>query len=91
MKYYSEVLNRNFDTVDSLVEEETKHEAKLAEIRQKQEEARVAKAALVAAKEARKAELDSAWNTAYELQAQFVKDYGSYYFYKSNIDWPFSK
>ena len=91
MKYYSEVLNCNFDTVESLVEEEAKHEAKLAEIRQQQENERLRKQALAEAKGARKQEVDAAFDKAYDLQAKYVQDYGAYCFYKSNIFWPFTK
>ena len=91
MKFLSTVLNRAFDTVEELTAEEAKFEAKLAEERQKKEAERVRKQALAEEKDARKAEVDAAWNAAYDLQAQFVKDYGSYYFYKTNAYWPFSK
>lgn len=91
MKFLSTVLNRAFDTVEELTAEEAKFEAKVAEERQKKEAERVRKQALAEDKDARKEEVDSAFHVAYDLQAQFVKDYGSYYFYKTNTYWPFSK
>lgn len=91
MKYFSEVLDRVFDTPAALDEAEAKHEAKLAEDRQKREAELARKNRLAAEKDSRKAEVDAAWDAAYKLQDKYVEDYGEYFFYKANIFWPFVK
>ena len=37
---------------------------------------------------ARKAEVDNAFNTAYELKEKFIKDYGRYTWSSNSIDFP---
>ena len=46
MKYWSETLNRTFDTVEALEEAETRYEARKAEERAKAEAERLRKAEL---------------------------------------------
>ena len=79
MKYYSEVLNKTFDTEKECLkaEQEAAAAKKKAELEEKaKKEARAARAAEVeqALKDARTADMK-----ADELLRAFVKDYGSYH------------
>lgn len=84
--YYSEVLNKNFETENECLDAEKAHEEKLAfvkaerekklELEKQKKEERKARADEVtqAFKDA-----DEARKHAYELMDQFCKDYGSFH------------
>ena len=68
MKYYSETLNKVFDTEDKLKAAEKEQEKKYAvELKKKEERAERAK------------EVDEAHSHYIELLKAFVKDYGAYH------------
>ena len=85
MKYYSEQLNKLFDTSEELVAAEDKiNAAKKAEEKKK--------AQLKAQRETRAKEVEDAFKVAhddtkkaYELLNAFVKDYGSYHTSIKNV------
>lgn len=85
MKYYSEQLNKLFDTSEELVAAEDKvNAAKRAEEEKK--------AQLKAQREARAKEVEDAFKVAhddtkkaYELLKAFVKDYGAYHTSIKNV------
>lgn len=79
MKFYSEKLDKVFDTEQACVEAETAHEKALAEKKAKEEE-------LVAARKARANEVEAAYKASVEatkhyreLLNKFCKDYGSFH------------
>ena len=75
MKYWSETLNRTFDTVEALEEAETRYEARKAEERAKAEAERLRKAELAEQRSKRAQEVKDAYTHANKLQAQYSKDY----------------
>lgn len=75
MKYWSETLNRTFDTVEALEEAETRYEARKAEERAKAEAERVRKAELAEQRSKRAKEVKDAYTHANKLKAQYWKDY----------------
>lgn len=93
MKYFSEKLNKVFDDVKSLEEEEklleekNKQKAELAEIKKTraQEVEEAFKKTLEARKEAK--ELIKKADDAYEeLKAKFIKDYGYFHMTFNDVD-----
>ena len=93
MKYFSEKLNKVFDDVKSLEEEEklleekNKQKAELAEIKKTraQEVEDAFKKTLEARKEAK--ELIKKADEEYEnLKSKFIKDYGYFHMSFSNVD-----
>ena len=69
MKYYSDKLNKVFDTVDALESAELEYTKKQdEELRKKQERKERAK------------EVDEAFKNYQKLLSAFIKDYGSYHF-----------
>ena len=75
MKYWSETLNRTFDTVETLEEAETRYEARKAEERAKAEAERLRKAELAEQRSKRAQEVKDAYTHADKLKAQYWKDY----------------
>lgn len=75
MKYWSETLNRTFDTVEALEEAETRYEARQAEARKKAEAERLRKAELAEQRSKRAREVKDAYTHANKLKAQYWKDY----------------
>ena len=75
MKYWSETLNRTFDTVEALEEAETRYEARKAEERAKAEAERLRKAELAEQRSKRAQEVKDAYIHANKLKAQYWKDY----------------
>ena len=75
MKYWSETLNRTFDTVEALEEAETRYEARKAEERAKAETERLRKAELAEQRSKRAQEVKDAYTHANKLKAQYWKDY----------------
>ena len=75
MKYWSETLNRTFDTVEALEEAETRYEARKAEERAKAEAERLRKAELAEQRSKRAQEVKDAYAHADKLKAQYLKDY----------------
>ena len=75
MKYWSETLNRTFDTVEALEEAETRYEARKAEERAKAEAERLRKAELAEQRSKRAQEVKVAYTHANKLKAQYWKDY----------------
>lgn len=75
MKYWSETLNRTFDTVEALEEAETRYEARKAEERAKAEAERLRKAELAEQRSKRAQEVKDAYTHANKLKAQYWKDY----------------
>lgn len=75
MKYWSETLNRTFDTVEALEEAETRYEARKAEERAKAEAERLRKAELAEQRSKRAREVKDAYTHANKLKAQYWKDY----------------
>lgn len=75
MKYWSETLNRTFDTVEALEEAETRYEARKAEERAKAEAERLRKAELAEQRSKRAQEVKNAYTHANKLKAQYWKDY----------------
>ena len=75
MKYWSEALNRTFDTVEALEEAETRYEARKAEERAKAEAERLRKAELAEQRSKRAQEVKDAYTHANKLKAQYWKDY----------------
>ena len=75
MKYWSETLNRTFDTVEALEEAETRYEARKAEERAKAEAERLRKAELAEQRSKRAQEVKDAYTHADKLIAQYRKDY----------------
>lgn len=79
MKFYSEKLNKMFDSAADVLKAEEEHEKKLAEEKAKKE-------ALVANRKTRADEVEKAFKEAEEaykkvnnLLADFCKDYGAYH------------
>lgn len=79
MKYYSEVLNKFYDSAEDVLKAEELHEKKLAEEKAKKE-------ALVATRKTRADEVekafkeaDEAYKKANKLLADFCNDYGAYH------------
>ena len=69
MKYYSDKLNKVFDTVDELESAELEYTKKQdEELKKKQERKERAK------------EVDEAFKNYQKLLSAFIKDYGSYHF-----------
>ena len=75
MKYWSETLNRTFDTVEALESAESLHEARQAEAREKAEAERLRKAELAEQRSKRAQEVKDAYAHADKLKAQYWKDY----------------
>lgn len=75
MKYWSETLNRTFDTVEALEEAETRYEARKAEERAKAEAERLRKAELAEQRSKRAQEVKDAYTHANKLKAQYLNDY----------------
>lgn len=75
MKYWSETLNRTFDTVEALEEAETRYEARKAEERAKAEAERLRKAELAERRSKRAREVKDAYTHANKLKAQYWEDY----------------
>lgn len=75
MKFWSETLNRTFDTVEALEEAETRYEARKAEERAKAEAERLRKAELAEQRSKRAQEVKDAYTHANKLKAQYWKDY----------------
>lgn len=75
MKYWSETLNRTFDTVEALEEAETRYEARKAEERAKAEAERVRREELAEQRSKRAQEVKDAYTHANKLKAQYWKDY----------------
>lgn len=75
MKYWSETLNRTFDTVEALEDAETRYEARKAEERAKAEAERLRKAELAEQRSKRAQEVKDAYTHANKLKAQYWKDY----------------
>ena len=75
MKYWSETLNRTFDTVEALEEAETRYEARKAEERATAEAERLRKAELAEQRSKRAQEVKDAYTHANKLKAQYWKDY----------------
>lgn len=68
MKYYSDTLNKIFDTVEALETAEAEYNEKVkAENKLKEE------------RKARAKEIEEVREHYYELVAQFIEDYGSYH------------
>ena len=96
MKYYSEVLNKFYDSAADVLKAEELHDKKLAEEKAKKEElanARKARAdeverAFKDAQEARK-KANEAYKKANKVLSDFCKDYGAYHkTYKDGEDAP---
>ena len=69
MKYYSDKLNKVFETVDEIESAELEYTKKLdEELKKKQERKERAK------------EVDEAFKNYQKLLSAFIKDYGSYHF-----------
>ena len=75
MKYWSETLNRTFDTVEALESAESLLEARKAEAREKAEAERLRKAELAEQRSKRAQEVKDAYTHADKLKAQYLKDY----------------
>lgn len=75
MKYYSEKLNKVFDTVDALEKAEAELEAKNAEKKKKAE-----------ARATRAKEVEDAYKTYRTLLDAFCKDYGAFHTSYSTSD-----
>lgn len=67
MKYYSDVLNRPFATVDELKNAEKVYNDRIAADKKKKDE-----------QKERLAEVEAAFDAAYKLRAAYIKDYGTY-------------
>lgn len=67
MKYYSDVLNKPFSTVEELEKAEKVYNDKLAAEKKKSDEY-----------ESDKKEVEEMFDRAYKLRAEFIKKYGSY-------------
>ena len=79
MKYFSEKLNKVFDTEQACVEAESAHDKAIAEKKAKEEK-------LVAERKSRAAEVENAYKVSveaakhyHELLDKFCKDYGSFH------------
>lgn len=75
MKFWSETLNRTFDTVEALESAESLLEARKAEAREKAEAERLRKAELAEQRSKRAQEVKDAYMHADKLIAQYWKDY----------------
>lgn len=75
--YRSDVLHRDFDSVEELEQEEKKYE-----------EQHAAEIALKEEKKARAEEVTEAYKTYLELRAKFVEDYGSWHSTITSEDLP---
>lgn len=90
MKYFSEKLNKLFETAEACAEAEEAHDKAIAEAEAK-------KKALTEARAERAKEIDRLYEEMIKAQKthakavnDFVKDYGSYHkTYRSFEDWPF--
>ena len=80
MRYFSDALERLFDTQDELILAEKKHVEELEAARKRKEEAESKRKVLIAEREERKKAVDAAFEAAYKLRDQYVKDYGQYRF-----------
>ncbi len=67
MRYYSDVLNKLFNTIEEVNKAEQEQAEKVAAEKKKRDE-----------RERREKEVDEAFTHAYELRAAYLKDYGSY-------------
>lgn len=79
MKYYSEKLNRLFETEKELVEAENIHDKKLAEEKEKKEKAAKERKARAAEIDAAREAKNEACRRYNELLEAFIQDYGSYH------------
>lgn len=86
MKYYSETLNKVFDSEEACQEAESQHEQKLAAQQARKE-------ALASERSARAKEVETAYRAAAdagraynEVLGRFLKDYGSYHATFKDID-----
>ena len=79
MKYFSEVLNKFYDSAAEVLKAEEMHEKKLAEEKAKKEE--LANTRKARADEVEKAyeEANKAYKKANDLLTAFCKDYGAYH------------
>ena len=75
MKYWSETLNRTFDTVEALESAESLHEARQAEARKKAEAERLRKAELAEQRDERWREVRKAYMHADKLKEKYIADY----------------
>lgn len=75
MKYWSETLNRTFDTVEALEEAETRYEARKAEERAKAEAERVRREELAEKRDERWREVRKAYMHADKLKEKYIADY----------------
>lgn len=90
MKYFSEKLNKLFETAEACAEAEEAHDKAIAEAEAK-------KKALAETRAERAKEIDRLYEEMIKAQKahakavnDFVKDYGSYHkTYRSFEDWPF--
>lgn len=86
MKYFSEKLNKLFDSADACAEAETTHDKEVAEKEAKQK-------ALADARAARAKEVEDLYKDAVEAKKlynealrAFIKDYGSFHATFKNVD-----
>jgi len=86
MKFYSESLNKMFDSADACAEAESAHEKAMAEAEAK-------KKALADERASRAKEVEEAYKTAVEAKKvyneklqDFLKDYGSFHATFKNVD-----
>lgn len=75
MKFYSEVLNRNYDTVEELERAESLHEQRMAEKQAEAEAERKRQAQLRAERDSRWQEVREAYKKADKLKEKYVADY----------------
>ena len=78
--YFSDVLNQMFSDRDECAAAEAKHAKEQVEAKRRKEEADAKRKTLIAEREERKKAVDAAFDAAYKLRDQYVKDYGQYRF-----------
>lgn len=90
MKFYSESLNKMFDSADACAEAESTHEKAMAEAEAK-------KKALADERANRAKEVEEAYKTAVDAKQnydaklrEFLRDYGSFHFTYRSSENPFS-
>lgn len=79
MRYYSDMLQKPFDTEKELQKAENEFTTRQAEIKKAAEEKRAKEEAMRQQRATRAKEVEDAFNHANDLFRKFVKDYGTYH------------
>lgn len=86
MKFYSEILNKQFDTADECVAAEKAYEEEVAKKQVEQEYLKTQRKARAAAIEEAREKMVEAQNHYRILIGEFVKDYGTYHYSSKSVN-----